>query len=248
MFLAVYKYGGISLATDEEIRRVARWIAEDRQKGQSLVVVVSAPAGVTSALFRRAQALTSKLDHRWLDGLLATGEQVSSFLLALALEDLGVRTVVKTAHKTGIYTNDVHTDAHICHVDVGSYKDALNDGKVVVVSGFQGVGPGGDITTLGRGGSDLTALALAHFLTADRCRLFKKTGGVLRVDPNLISNDCRIERLSHLELEVFAQLGAKVIQPKAVRFARIHRVPIEVADSETHPCGTSVDEIGRAHV
>jgi aspartate kinase len=231
--LIVQKYGGTSVSTAELLNRVADRVARLWGDGHSLVVVVSARAGETSTLIAEARTLSSRADGRLVDLLLATGEQVSAVLFALALNERGVPTAARVAAETHIYTDNVHNDACIRHVDTRPYWNDLRARRVVVVSGFQGISEHGDLTTLGRGGSDLTAVALAHFLRADRCQLLKTTGGVHRVDPALVPNGDTVDYLSYDQSEVFAGLGAKVIQEKAARFARRHRVPFEIAHSLT---------------
>ncbi len=231
MALIVQKYGGTSVENSEKIKKIALRIARLKNEGHSLVVVVSAQAGTTSMLLQKAKSLKSDVNGYLLDMLLVTGEQASSVLLALALEELGIQTVVKTAWQTAIYTDEMHNNANIQYIDTAGYFSALKENKVVVVSGFQGISPTGCLTTLGRGGSDLTAIALAYFLKADRCQILKMVGSVLRVDPNLVPNEDHIENLSYEQAYVFARLGANIIQPKAAKFAKTYGVPFEISHS-----------------
>jgi aspartate kinase len=240
MALLVQKYGGTSVGTIERIHRVADRIAKAKAEGHSLVVVVSAMSGETDRLIRLAHEVTSHPDEREMDVLLSTGERVTIALLAMALRGRGINARSYTGRQVGIITDSVHTRARIARVTADRLREALNQGIIPIVAGFQGINEQSDVTTLGRGGSDLTAVALAAALKADRCIIFTDVDGVYTADPNIVPTARRLDKISYEEMLELASLGAKVLQSRSVEFAARFNVPIEVQSSFTEGKGTLV--------
>src|SRR5262247_3624247 len=236
--LIVQKYGGSSVADPEKIKNVARRVAEAAAQGHRLVVVVSAMGKTTDGLVALAQAITTMPDPREMDMVLATGEQVTIGLLAMALQSMGQPACSFTGPQVGLVTDTVHTSARI--------HTALEAGKVVVVAGFQGMTEGGDITTLGRGGSDLTGVALAAALKADVCEIFTDVDGVYTADPNVVPDARKLPRISYDEMLEMAALGAKVLQARSVEFAKKYEVPVHVRSTFKLDPGTLVAKEERA--
>jgi aspartate kinase len=229
--LIVQKYGGTSVGSVERIRAVADKVAQVRTKGHQTVVVVSAMAGETNRLFKLAEQLSDSPHPRETDVLVATGEQVSAALLAIRLRALGHPTVSFLAHQLKILTDARHGQARIKSVECPRILRALREGHIVVVAGYQGIDEQGDITTLGRGASDLTAVALAAVLRASICEIYTDVDGVYTADPNICPKARRLNRISYDEMLEMAGLGAKVLQLRSVELARRYRVPLVVRSS-----------------
>ena len=238
--LIVQKYGGSSVADPEKIKSVARRVAESAAQGHRVVVVVSAMGKTTDSLVALASAITPTPDPREMDMLLATGEQVSIGLLAMALQSLGYPACSLTGPQVGLITDTVHTKARIRRISAERIAAALTAGKIVVVAGFQGMTEAGEITTLGRGGSDLTGVALAAALKADVCEIFTDVDGVYTADPNVVPEARKLARVSYDEMLEMASLGAKVLQSRSVEFAKKYGVPVHVRSTFKPDPGTLV--------
>jgi aspartate kinase len=238
----VQKYGGTSVGDVERIKRVAERIKSARDEGHEVVVVLSARAGVTNELIARAKDLCATPSARELDQLLAIGEQESIALMAMALHGIAVPAVSYTGAQAGIFTDKVHTKAKIKMVNPKPVLKDLNEGKVVIVAGFQGIDEEGQITTLGRGGSDLTAVALAAALKADRCEIYTDVDGVYTADPRVVKNARKLPEISYDEMLELASAGSKVMQSRSVEFAKKYGVVFEVRNSFNHNPGTIVKE------
>ncbi|MCS6787516.1 MAG: aspartate kinase [Thiobacillaceae bacterium] len=231
MALIVQKYGGTSVGSIERIRSVAERVAKFRALGHQVVVVVSAMAGETNRLIELARQIQKDPDPRELDVLLATGEQVSIALLAMALKDLGLKAKSYTGPQVRILTDAAHTKARILAIDEERLRRDLEAGCVVVVAGFQGVTEDGDITTLGRGGSDTTGVALAAALKADECQIYTDVDGVYTTDPRIVPEARRLKTITFEEMLEMASLGSKVLQIRSVEFAGKYRVRLRVLSS-----------------
>ncbi|MDH5641706.1 MAG: aspartate kinase [Nitrospira sp.] len=240
MALIVQKYGGTSVGSIERIHRVADRVARTQQEGHQVVVVLSAMSGETDRLMKLAHEATPTPDERELDMLLSTGERVTIALLAMELRGRGVNARSYTGRQVGIITDSAHTKARIARVTADRIREALNDGVIPVVAGFQGINERSDVTTLGRGGSDLSAVALAAALKADRCIIFTDVDGVYTADPNIVPAAKRIEKIAYEEMLEMASLGAKVLQTRSVEFAAKFNVPVEVNSSFKEGKGTLV--------
>lgn len=240
MALIVQKYGGTSVGTLERIHRVADRVAQTQREGHQVVVVLSAMSGETDRLLKLAHEATPNPDERELDMLLSTGERVTIALLAMELRGRGINARSFTGRQVGIITNSAHTKARIARVAADRIREALGNGVIPVVAGFQGINEQSDVTTLGRGGSDLTAVALAAALKADRCIIFTDVDGVYTADPNIVPAARRIEKISYEEMLEMASLGAKVLQTRSVEFAAKFNVPVEVNSSFKEGRGTLV--------
>jgi aspartate kinase len=240
--VVVQKFGGTSVADVERIRSVAGRIARARAAGHQVVVVVSAMAGETNRLLALARATASDPDARESDALVATGEQVTAALTALALRDAGVPARSFLGHQIRIETDSAYGKARIVRVDVDRLRSVLADGAVAVVAGFQGVDGEGSITTLGRGGSDTSAVALAAALAADTCEIYTDVEGVYTSDPRMVPQARKLERIAYDEMLELASLGAKVLQIRSVEFAKRYRVPVHVRSSFSEAEGTWVVE------
>ena len=238
MPLIVQKYGGSSVADPEKIRDVARRVARAQAAGDRLVVVVSAMGDTTDDLISLAHRVCANPSDREIDMLLSTGEQVTAALLAMALHDLGVDVISMTGGQVGIVTDGTHRSAKIREISTSKIEEHLARGAVVVVAGFQGVDEDLDITTLGRGGSDTTAVALAAALKADVCRIYKDVDGVYTADPRLVPAARKIDRISYDEMLEMASLGAQVIQSRSVEFAKKFGIAVEVLSSFNDGPGT----------
>jgi aspartate kinase len=243
--LVVQKYGGTSVADPDRMRNVARHIAETRAKGIDVVAVVSAMGKATDNLVELARQVSSNPQGREMDMLLTTGERISMSLLCMALHDVGCDAMSFTGSQVGIITDTSHTKAKILEIKGDRVRDALSAGKVAVVAGFQGVSTDREITTLGRGGSDTTAVALAAALNADACEIYTDVTGVFSADPRIVPQARKIQYLSFDEMLEMAGAGSKVLALRAVEFARNHNVPIHVRSSFTWEEGTWV--IGADH-
>src|SRR5882757_3898499 len=242
MALIVQKYGGTSVGDVDRIKNVASRIKKTRAEGNSLVVVVSARSGVTNELIAKAKAITDRPDTREMDMLLATGEQETIALTAMALHAIGVPAVSYTGAQAGILTDQVFTKAKIKQIVPKSILKDLKDGKVVIVAGFQGMNEAGQITTLGRGGSDLTAIALAAACQADKCEIYTDVDGVYTADPRIVKTAQKIEEISYDEMLELASLGSKVMQSRSVEFAAKYNVVFEVRSSFNTNPGTIVKQ------
>jgi aspartate kinase len=243
--LVVQKYGGTSVADPDRMRNVARHIAETRAKGIDVVAVVSAMGKATDNLVELARQVSSNPQGREMDMLLTTGERISMSLLCMALHDVGCDAMSFTGSQVGIITDTSHTKAKILEIKGDRVREALSAGKVAVVAGFQGVSTDREITTLGRGGSDTTAVALAAALQADACEIYTDVTGVFSADPRMVPQARKIQYLSFDEMLEMAGAGSKVLALRAVEFARNHNVPIHVRSSFTWEEGTWV--IGANH-
>lgn len=240
MSLLVLKFGGTSVGTTERIRAVAQRALHLRQQGHQLVIVVSAMSGETDRLLGLAREIQPRAEGRELDVLLSTGEQVTIALLAMALEAIGIPARSYTGGQVRILTDNAHNKARIRSIDSARIHEDLLAGSVVVVAGFQGVDSLGAITTLGRGGSDTTAVALAAALKADECQIFTDVDGVYTTDPRMVSNARRLEKITFEEMLEMASLGSKVLQIRAVEFAGKYNVPLRVLSSFEDGAGTLI--------
>lgn len=241
--LVVQKFGGSSVATPERIKKVAKRVVDTKRAGNQVVVVVSAMGDTTDNLIDLARQLTDNPSDREMDMLLSTGEQVSIALLAMAIDSLGEAVTSLTGPQAGITTNDVHAKARITGINTERLFKELDDGKIVVVAGFQGQNDNGDITTLGRGGSDTTAVAIAAAIDADICEIFTDVDGVYTCDPRVVPRACKLDCISYDEMLELASLGAVVLQPRAVEFAKHHNVVLHVRSSFNKNPGTIVQEV-----
>ena len=240
MFLAVEKYGGTSVGSVERINAVADRVSASHQKGERLVVVVSAMAGETNRLLGLAEEIDSGAKAREMDVLVSTGEQVTIALLSMALNKRGIDARSYTGSQVQILTDNVHGKARILDIDAARVRDDLENDRVVVIAGFQGVDAEGNITTLGRGGSDTTAVAMAAALQADECRIFTDVDGVYTTDPRIVPEARRLDRITVEEMLELASQGAKVLQTRSVEFAGKYRVPLRVLSSFEEGLGTLI--------
>jgi aspartate kinase len=238
----VQKFGGTSVADADRIREVAKHVAWTRQNGDEVVVVVSAMGKTTDELVRMAEDVSSVTPGRELDMLLTAGERITMSLLCMALAELGVEAASFTGSQAGIITDTTHTKAKIVEVRATRLTEALAEGLVPVVAGFQGVSTTRDITTLGRGGSDTTAVALAAALGADRCEIYTDVSGVFTADPRVVPSARRLQKVSFDEMLEIASTGGRVLALRSVEFARNHHVPVHVRSSFTWEPGTWVTE------
>ena len=240
MSLFVQKYGGTSVGSVERIQGVASKVAKAQAQGHQIVVVVSAMSGETNRLVGLADAISSNPAPREIDVLLSTGEQVTIALLSMALQQLGIDARSYTGGQVCIETDSAHTKARIESIDDVKIRNDLDAGRVVVVAGFQGVDASGNITTLGRGGSDTTAVALAAALKADECQIYTDVDGVYTTDPRVVADARRMERITFEEMLEMASLGSKVLQIRAVEFAGKYAVPLRVLHSIEPGPGTLI--------
>lgn len=240
MALIVQKFGGTSVADPERIRAIAEHVAYTKSRGNDVVVVVSAMGKTTDNLIKLANEVSSRQPARELDMLLTTGERISMSLVCMALADLGIEAVSFTGSQVGIITDTSHTKAKILEVKGDRAREALAEGKVCVVAGFQGVSIDKEITTLGRGGSDTTAVALAAALDADSCEIYTDVTGVFSADPRIVPQARKLQHINFDEMLEMAGAGSKVLALRSVEFARNHQVPIQVRSSFTWEPGTWV--------
>jgi len=244
--LVVQKYGGSSVADADGIKRVAQRIIASRKAGHTVVVVVSAMGDTTDDLLDLAKRVSPLPPARELDMLLTSGERISMALLAMAIANLGLSARSYTGSQAGVITDDVHGKARIIDVTPGRIASALADGAIPIVAGFQGVSQNGkDVTTLGRGGTDTTAVALAAALAADVCEIYTDVDGVFTADPRIVPNARRIDAISYEEMMEMAACGAKVLQLRCVEYARRYNMPIHVRSSFSQRTGTWVNETGQ---
>lgn len=228
------------MANPERIKEVARRVGKTKDSGHDVIVVVSAMSGETDKLLKLAKQITETPDKRELDMLVSTGERVTIALLAMALQNIGHSSQSFTGRQVGIITDSVHTKARIERVSAERVRNALDEGRIPVVAGFQGVDEKSDVTTLGRGGSDLTAVALASALKAELCEIYTDVDGVFTADPNIVPNARKLDRISYDEMLEMASSGAKVLQTRSVEYAKRYEVPLVVRSSFTMNPGTFV--------
>ena len=231
MALIVQKYGGTSVGSIERIQAVADKVAATFKQGNQVVVVLSAMSGETDRLLGLANEISSQVSGRELDVLLSTGEQVTIALLAMALKERGIEAESRTGAQVTIHTDSAFNKARIENIEADNIRDALNSGSVIVVAGFQGINGRGEITTLGRGGSDTTAVAMAAALDADECQIFTDVDGVYTTDPRIVPEARRLDRVTYEEMLEMASLGAKVLQIRSVEFASKYSVTLRVLSS-----------------
>lgn len=243
MAIIVQKYGGSSVADSEKIMAVASRVVAKVAEGHQVVVVVSAQGKTTDSLIKQARSIAKSPPKREMDMLLATGEQVSIALLAMAIDSLGQAVVSLTGAQGGIMTDTQHTKARIREVDGARISAELAQGKVVIVAGFQGMTSTNDITTLGRGGSDTTAVAVAAALKAEVCEIYTDVDGVYSADPRLVSEARKLKEVDYGEMLELASLGAMILQPRAVEVASVYGVPICVRSSFSSEPGTMIREV-----
>ena len=240
MGLIVQKYGGTSVADIERIRNVAKRVAETFEQGNDVVVILSAMAGVTDNLIDMATQITESPDKRELDVLLATGEQTTAALLAMTLKNMNRPAVSMLGHQAKVVTDCTFGNARIIEIGVENIMDLLKNGNIVVVAGFQGSDIKGNITTLGRGGSDTSAVAIAAALKADICEIYTDVDGIYTADPGICERAKKIDRISYDEMLNMASLGAKILQIRSVGFAKKYNIPIHVRSSFSEEEGTMV--------
>ncbi len=238
--LIVQKYGGTSLGDTGRLRAAARRLTELAGQGHKLVAVVSAQGDMTDVLIEKAAQINRRRAAREMDSYLASGEQMSAGLLAMAIGRLGHPAVSLTGWQAGIRTDGVHGNARIVNIDTTRIQKELDAGKIVVVAGFQGVDSDGDITTLGRGGSDTTAVALAAYLKADKCQIFTDVDGVYDRDPRQFPEAVRFQTISYEKMLALIENGAQVLHDRSVELARDHGIPVEVLSAFTGAPGTIV--------
>ena len=240
MALIIQKYGGTSVADGARVKEVAKRVLKYRSEGHDVVVVVSAPAGVTDSLLKRAKDITDLPDKRELDMLLTTGEQISIALLSMAIKDMGVYAISYNAFQVKFGTTADHTKALITNIDTTKIKERLKEGKVVVFAGFQGITIDNEITTLGRGGSDTTAVALGVALNADEVEIYTDVDGVYTADPRIVKNSKKLNEISYQEMLEMAASGAKVLHPRSVEIAAKYGIHIHLRSSLDNSKGTIV--------
>ena len=243
MALVVQKYGGTSVANAERIRNVAVSVVDSYKAGNGVVAVVSAMGDRTDRLLALAAEVSGNAHPREMDMLLTAGERVTMALVAMAIQDLGVDATSFTGSQAGILTTGKHGEAEILEIRADRVREGLDDGKVVIVAGFQGVDPDSrDVTTLGRGGSDATAVALAAALAADRCEIYTDVDGVFTADPRVVANATKLDEVSYQEMLELASAGAGVLMPRSVEFGTRFNIPIHVRSSFHDGAGTWVKE------
>jgi len=240
--LVVQKFGGTSVGSADRIKHVAKRVIEEKNRGNDVVVVVSAMGKTTDSLVKLAGEITDKPSKREMDVLLTTGEQITISLLAMALNEKNVEAISFTGWQAGMETEAVHGNARILNIKTERIEEHLMDGKVVIVAGFQGITEGGDITTLGRGGSDTTAVALAAALKADKCDIYTDVTGVYTTDPRYVKEARKLLSISYDEMLELANLGAGVLHPRAVEYAKNYQMPLVVRSSMEQEEGTIIEE------
>lgn len=239
--IVVQKFGGTSVADTEKIKNVAKTVIKEKNNGNNVVVVVSAMGHTTDYLVKMANDLSKNPSEREMDMLLSTGEGVSIALLAMAIQAEGYDAISYNAMQAGIYTENVHSKARIVKIQTDKLKQNLAEGKIIVVAGFQGVTEDGEITTLGRGGSDTSAVALAAALNAERCDIYTDVEGVYTTDPRVVPNASKLKEISYEEMLELAHAGAGVLHPRSVETAKLNNVPLRVRSSfKTDDMGTLI--------
>lgn len=241
--LIVQKYGGTSLGDIDRIRSAARRAARLARQGNRVVVVVSAQGDTTDMMIQKAAQVNRRGSAREMDAYLAAGEQMSAGLMSMAIGALGYPAMSLTGWQAGIATDGIHGNAKILHVDGSRIRKELDAGKIVVVAGFQGVDPEGDITTLGRGGSDTTAVALAAYLKADKCQIFTDVDGVYDRDPRLFPDATRFGQIGYDEMMALIENGAQVLHDRSVELAKAYGIRVEVLSAFTGEPGTIVGDL-----
>ena len=231
MGLIVQKFGGTSVADSEKIKNVARAVIKEKNNGNDVIVVVSAMGHTTDNLIKLSKEITHNPQDREMDMLMSTGEQISMSLLAMAINEMGHKAISLTGLQAGIKTEDVHMRARILEISKERIAQCLKNGYIVVVAGFQGVCENNEITTLGRGGSDTTAVALAGAFKADRCDIYSDVEGVYTADPRVIKNARKLDKISYEEMLELARVGANVLHPRSVETAKLYQVPMRVRSS-----------------
>ncbi len=231
MGLIVQKFGGTSVADTAKIKNVAQAVIKEKLNGNNVIVVVSAMGHTTDNLLKLSKEITSNPSTREMDMLLSTGEQISMSLLAMAINEAGHSAVSLTGYQVGIKTENCHMRARIVDIETARVKKLLNEGKIVIVAGFQGVCEGNEITTLGRGGSDTTAVALACAFGADRCDIYSDVEGVYTADPRVIKTAKKLDKISYEEMLELARVGANVLHPRSVETAKPYKMPMRVRSS-----------------
>ena len=244
MKILVQKYGGTSIETIEKVQKVADSIIEKKQAGYNIVIVVSAMGKTTNQLIEMAKSVSSKPSKRELDMLMATGEQVSISLLSIVLQEKGYKSVSLTGFQAGIKTEGIHTKNKIIEIDINRIKGYLRKGIIVVVAGFQGINDKGDITTLGRGGSDTTALALAAKLQCP-CEIYTDVDGIYGIDPKLYPKAKKLDYICYEEMMEMASLGVKIMEPRSVEIGFKYKVPVYIGSSHKNNIGTYIKEYNR---
>ena len=244
MALIIQKYGGTSVADAVRVKEVAKRVLKYKNEGHDVIVVVSAPAGTTDSLIRRAYELSETPSKRELDMLLTSGEQISIASLAIAIEDLGKKAVSLNAFQVDFKTTDEHTKATILNINTDIIREKLSEGNVVVFAGFQGITENNEITTLGRGGSDTTAVALGAALQADEVEIYTDVDGVYTADPRVVKTPKKLNTISYQEMLEMAASGAKVLHPRAVEIAARYGIKIHLRSSFDDSTGTIVKEKG----
>ena len=242
MALIIQKYGGTSVADAERVKEVAKRVVRYKKAGHDVIVVVSAPAGRTDALVKRAYELSDTPNKRELDMLLTSGEQISIASLAIAVEELGEKAVSLNAFQVNFKTTTVHTKAKIINIDTQIIQEKLDEGNVVVFAGFQGITENNEITTLGRGGSDTTAVALGAALEADEVEIYTDVDGVYTADPRIVKNARKLKTISYQEMLELAASGAKVLHPRSVEIAAKYGIKIHLRSSFDDSTGTIVQK------
>ena len=239
--LIVQKYGGTSLADGEKIAAAAHRAVDLARQGTQIVIVVSAQGDTTDVMIEKAAQVNKRRAAREMDAYLAAGEQMSAGLMAMAIGALGHSAISLTGAQAGIHTDGIHGNARILAIDCARIRRELQAGKIVVVAGFQGMDDDGDITTLGRGGSDTTAVALAAFLKADRCQIYTDVDGVYDRDPRIFPDAVRFDRISYEKMMALVENGAQVLHDRSVEFAREYGIRVEVLSAFTGTPGTIVE-------
>ena len=243
MPILVQKYGGSSVADIDKIKAIALKLKARREQGYDLVVIVSAMAGTTDALLDLARRVTPTPQKRELDMLLTTGERTTMALLSMALNDLGIPAISFTGSQSGIITSDSHVNARIIEVRPYRVRDELERGKVVIVAGFQGVSYRREVTTLGRGGSDTTAVAMAAALGAESCEIYSDVDGVFSGDPRVVPQAKKLREIDYEEMQELSECGARVLNAQAVEFARLAQIPIDALSTFEQGSGTRVTRL-----
>ncbi len=243
MSLIVQKYGGSSVANAERLRNVARRVASSREQGDQVVVVVSAMGDTTDELVELAHEMAEHPEPREMDLLLSTGEIISVTLVSMALHSLGIPAISLTGAQAGIQTDSFFSRARILNVEPSRVRQELDGDKVVLVAGFQGISAEQDVTTIGRGGSDTTAVAMACALNAEECQIYTDVEGVFTADPRVVADARKLSEISYDEMLELASLGARVMHPRAVELGAVHGMPILVASSFTDQRGTLIHEV-----
>ncbi|HCL55758.1 MAG TPA: aspartate kinase [Spirochaetia bacterium] len=240
MSIIVQKYGGTSVGSPDRIKNVAKRVIAYKEKGHEMVVTVSAMSGETDRLLGLAKQMSDEPDERELDMMVSTGEQVSIALLAMALKSMGHEAISMNSSQAGIYTDSSHTKAKIEKIHSEKIEKELKKGKIVIVAGFQGIDENGNITTLGRGGSDTTAVAVAAAIKADKCEIYTDVDGIYTADPRFVKNAQKLKYITYDEMLELAALGAKVMHSRSIEFAKKYNVALEVRSSFSDAEGTII--------